>query len=138
MKENWGIGNKKLSRRKEGIDNVSIDDKINSRKSDQIQFLLAGVEVNLLVAGVCLILTDRYYDWSYVLFSFAIINIAFIISNLIPILGSDGERALSVLCGISSIGKDAQKSLLDKERRQRLLRSGWSGYVCFCIFCIEK
>lgn len=138
MKENWGIGNKKLSRRKEGIDNVSVDDKINSRKSDQIQFLLAGVKVNLLIVGVCLILTDRYYDWSYTLFGFAIINIAFIISNLMPIPGTDGERALSVLCGISSIGKVAQKSLLDKKRRQRLLRSGWSGYVCFCIFCIEK
>ena len=134
MKENWGIGNKKLSRRKEGIDNVSVDDKINSRKSDQIQFLLAGVKVNLLIVGVCLILTDRYYDWSYTLFGFAIINIAFIISNLMPIPGTDGERALSVLCGISSIGKVAQKSLLDKKRRQRLLRSGWSGLSAFAFF----
>lgn len=115
---------------------VSVDDKINSRKSEQMQFILAGIEVNLLFTGICLILIGRHYDWAYKLVDIAVINIILIIGNIVPIPGLDGEAALSILCGVSSIGKVAQKSLFDKKRRQRLLRTGWSGYVCFFIFCL--
>lgn len=115
---------------------ISVDDKINSRKSEQMQFGLAGIEVNLLITGICLILIGRHYDWAYELVNIAFFNIILIIGNIVPIPGLDGEKALSVLCGISSIGKVAQKSLFDKKRRQRLLRTGWSGYVCFFIFCL--
>ena len=115
---------------------VSVDDKINSRKSERMQFGLAGIEVNLLITGICLILIGRHYDWAYELVNIAFFNIILIIGNIVPIPGLDGEKALSVLCGISSIGKVAQKSLFDKKRRQRLLRTGWSGYICFFIFCL--
>ena len=38
---------------------ISVDDKINSRKSEQMQFGLAGIEVNLLITGICLILIEQ-------------------------------------------------------------------------------
>lgn len=115
---------------------VSVDNKINSRKSEQMQTMLAGTEVDLLITGICLILIGRHYDWAYKLVDIAVINIILMIGNLVPIPGLDGEKALSILCGVSSIGRVAQKSLFDKKRRQRLLRTGWSGYVCFFIFCL--
>lgn len=113
---------------------VAHEDKKDATKAEKIQLALAGVEVNLLIAGICLLLAMQYYQRSLTMLSVANVNIVLAGINLLPASGLDGESALSAVCGINSISEVAKKWLTDKKRRQKLLRSGWPGYACFCVF----
>lgn len=115
---------------------VAHEDKKDATKAEKIQFALAGVEVNLLIAGICLLLATQSYQWSLTLFSVANVNVILSGVNLLPASGLDGESALSAACGIDSISEVARKWLANKKRRQKLLRAGLPGYACFCVFSI--
>ncbi len=113
---------------------VAHENKKDATKAEKIQFALAGVEVNLLMAGICLLLAMQSYQWSLTFFSVANVNVILAGVNLLPASGLDGESALSAACGIDSISEVAKKWLTNKKRRQKLLRSGLPGYACFCVF----
>lgn len=113
---------------------VAHEDKKDATKAEKIQFALAGVEVNLLIAGSCLLLATQYYQWSLTMLSVANVNIVLAGINLLPASGLDGESALSAVCGVNSISEVAKKWLTNKKRRQKLLHSGLPGYTCFCVF----
>ena len=113
---------------------VAYEDKKDASKSEKVQFALVGVEMNLLIAGIFLLIAMQYYPLSLVLVSVANINIVLAGINLLPASGLDGESALSAVFGVNSISEVAKKCLLNKKRRQKLLRSGFFGYVCCCIF----
>lgn len=115
---------------------VAHEDKKDATKAEKIQFALAGVEVNLLIAGVCLLLAMQPYQWSLTMFSVANVNVLLAGINLLPASGLDGESALSAACGIDSIGEVARKWLTNKNRRQKLFRAGLPGYACFFVFSI--
>lgn len=115
---------------------VAHEDKEDATKAEKIQFALAGVEVNLLIAGVCLLLAMQPYQWSLTMFSVANVNVLLAGINLLPASGLDGESALSAACGIDSIGEVARKWLTNKNRRQKLFRAGLPGYACFFVFSI--
>lgn len=115
---------------------VAHEDNKAATKAEKIQFALAGVEVNLLIAGICLLLAMQSYQWSLTLFSVANVNVILAGVNLLPASGLDGESALSAACGINSISEVAKKWLTNKKRRQKLLRAGLPGYACFCVFSI--
>lgn len=115
---------------------VAHENKKDATKAEKIQFALAGVEVNLLIAGICLLLAMQSYQWSLTFFSVANVNVILAGVNLLPTSGLDGESALSAACGINSISEVARKWLINKKRRQKLLRAGLPGYVCFCVFSI--
>ena len=97
---------------------------------------MAGVEVNLLIAGICLLLAMQSYQLSLTMLSVANVNVILAGVNLLPASGLDGESALSAACGIDSIGEVAREWLTNKKRRQKLLRAGLPGYACFCVFSI--
>lgn len=113
---------------------VAHENKKDATKAEKIQFALAGVEVNLLIAGICLLLATQSYQWSLTMFSVANVNIILAGINLLPASGLDGEAALSAVFGVDSISEVAKKWLLDKNRRKKLLRFGFSGYACYCVF----
>lgn len=113
---------------------VAHEDKKDATKAEKIQFALAGVEVNLLIAGICLLLAMQYYQWSLTMLSVANVNIVLAGINLLPASGLDGESALSAVCGVNSISEVAKKWLTNKKRRQKLLRYGLPGYAYFCVF----
>lgn len=115
---------------------VAHEDKKDASTSEKVQFALAGVEMNLLIAGVCLLMAMQYYSLSLVLVSVANINVVLAGINLLPASALDGESALSAVCGVNCISKVAQKWLLNKNRRKKLLRSGFSGYACYCVLAI--
>lgn len=96
---------------------VAHEDKKDATKAEKIQFALAGVEVNLLIAGICLLLAMQSYQWSLTMFSVANVNVILAGENLLPVSGLDGESALSAACGIDSIGEVARKWLTNKKRR---------------------
>lgn len=112
---------------------VAYEGKKDASKFEKAQFALAGVEMNLLIAGICLLMAMQYYSLSLVLLTIANINVVFAGINLLPALGLDGESALSAVYGVNSISKVAKKCLFNKKRRQKLLRSGFSGYAYYCV-----
>ena len=115
---------------------VAHEEKQDAIKAEKVQFALAGIEVNLMIAGICLILAIQYFQWSLTLLSVANVNVVLAGINLLPASGLDGESALSAVCGINSISETAKKWLTNKKRRQKLLRSGLPGFACFCVFSI--
>lgn len=115
---------------------VAHEDKKDASKAEKIQFALAGIEVNLLIAGVCLMLALHYSQWSMTIVSVANVNVILAGVNMLPASGLDGEAALSAACGIDSICLVAKRWLTSKNRRRKLLRSGLPGYACFCIFSV--
>ena len=115
---------------------VAHEDKKDASKAEKIQFALAGVEVNLLIAGICLILALHFFQWSLTIVSVANVNFILASVNLLPASGLDGEVALSAACGVNNISKVAEKWLTNKKGRRKLLRSGLPGYVCFCFFSV--
>ncbi len=115
---------------------VAHEDKKDASNAERIQFALAGIEVNLLIAGICLILALLYCPLSLTMIWVGNMNVALAGINLLPATGLDGESALSTICGVDNIGELAKKWLLSKRRRQKLLSSGLQGYACFCIFSI--
>ena len=110
---------------------VAHEDKKDASRSEKVQFAIAGVEMNLLIAGICLLIATQYYPLSLVLVSVANINVVLAGINLLPASGLDGESALSAVFGVNSISEVAKKCLLNKKRRQKLLCSGFSGYACY-------
>lgn len=115
---------------------VAHEDKKDASRSEKVQFALAGVEMNLLIAGICLLMAMQCYSLSLVLVSIANINVVLAAINLLPASGLDGESALSAVFGVNSISEIAIKCILNKEHRHKLLHSGFPGYACFCIFAI--
>ena len=69
--------------------------KKNASKHEEVQLALAGVEANLLVAGLCLIATVLWEEQSATCHCTALCNILLIIANLVPSKGvaDDGEQA---------------------------------------------
>lgn len=115
---------------------VAHENKVDVTKAEKIQFALAGVEANLLMAGTCLLLAIQSYQWSLTLFYVANVNVMLACVNLLPTSGLDGESSLSAMCEVDSISEVARKWITNKKRRQKLLRAGLSGYICFCVFSI--
>lgn len=115
---------------------LAYDDSENDPTwKEKMQLFLAGIEVNLLVAGICFLLS-RLDDstLSAAMFLAAKINLILAGVNLLPVQGLDGEFALSAFFGVKSISVIAKKWLTDKKRRKKLCHSGLVGYICLCTF----
>lgn len=110
------------------------DEKKGASKAETIQYALAGVEFNMLIAGICL-LASLFKSISMIMLLLAQLNIILAVSNMIPRDGLDGEKALSAMFE-HSIGDLARKYLKSKKRRRKLLSSGPAGYACCMILLI--
>lgn len=108
---------------------VAYEDRPNATKIEKIQFALSGIEVNVLVAGICLIVACLDQSLAYTLLSVAKFNCILAGLNLMPASGLDGEAVLSAISGVSSISDVAKKSVFDRKLRKRFLSSGWKGYA---------
>lgn len=63
---------------------VAYEDKKDATKAEKIQFALAGVEVNLLLAGICLLLAALCYQWSLTILCVANVNVMLVGINPLP------------------------------------------------------
>lgn len=117
---------------------VEYDNKPDAPWKEKMQLSLAGVEVNLLLAGICLLLSISDYPLSFTMTSVAKLNVVLAGINLLPAPGIDGELALSALFGVNSISEIAKEWLADKKRRKKLRHSGFPGCICLCIFFFTR
>ncbi len=115
---------------------VAHEDKKDATNKEKMQFALAGIEMNILIASVYLLISLTYYPLSLTMISVANVNVILAAINLLPAAGLDGESALSALCGTKSISKLAKKFLVDRKYRKKLFKAGLPGCVCICIFAI--
>ncbi len=115
---------------------VAHEDREDATKAERIQLALAGVEADLLIAGICLLLAMRYDRLALTMTFAANFNVVLAGINLLPAPGLDGESALSAACGVNSISAAAKRWLLDKKHRGKLLGSGLPGYACLCVFAV--
>ena len=102
----------------------------------QVQFALAGVEVNLLISGICNFFSMLYGPLSFTLMLIACINIVMIVVNILPSPGLDGEIALSIILGVESIAENARIGLTDEKWRNKLIHSGLPGFAGLIVFCL--
>lgn len=116
---------------------VAHEDKKDALGSEKIQFALAGIEANLMIAGICLVVAVQNISLASTMVAVANMNMILAGINLLPASGFDGESALSAVFNIESIQNVAKKWLLNKKRRKKLLHSGLRGCVCFCVYSIS-
>lgn len=102
----------------------------------QTQFALAGVEVNLLIAGICIFLSMLYYPLSFTSMLIACINILMVAINILPSPGLDGEIALSTIFGVESIAENARIGLTNEKWRKKLMHSGLPGLAGMLVFSL--
>ena len=115
---------------------VAAREKKNASKAERILFALAGIAVNLMLAGICLIVAQMFYPLSFTLTTVANVNVLLAGINLLPTSGLDGEAALSAVFDVASISKAAVNWLESGKRRRVLFHSGVPGYACLCVFGI--
>lgn len=112
---------------------VAYRENREAKCSQKIQFSLAGIEVDLLLAGMCILFSRMFYSLSSTLIAAAIINTFLAASNLIPASGLDGESALSALFGVESISKTARRLLSSKKQICKLINAKVPGVFTLLI-----
>ena len=102
----------------------------------RLQIALAGIEMNLFLAGFFLVLSTCISAISFTLLVAAIMNVALLILNLLPSPGLDGEAALSAVLDVKCFSHIAKKVLLNKRTRAYIARKGVTGYIflSLCMF----
>lgn len=115
---------------------IAHEEKDDATKGEKIQLARAGVELNLMLASLCLLIVILFYPASFTIVSVANFNVFLVCINILPIAGLDGESVLSVLCGVKCISEEAEKWLCNKNLRQKLLSSGLHGYLYFLLFAL--
>lgn len=111
---------------------VAFAEKKESR-GRRLQIALAGIEMNLLCAGLALLVRCAVPSLFHTFTAIALVNCILAGVNLLPCEGLDGEMALSALLRVQSVSDCAKAIVFHKERRRKLLRRGLGGYVCMGV-----
>lgn len=116
---------------------VAYYQKKRTRVSARVQLSLAGIEANLLLGSLFLILSLHPFALDGTFRVCAIMNFFLAALNLVPASGLDGGAVLSALLGFDKIGDSSKLFFMDKDFRKRVLRAGPRGYLCAVFFCIN-
>lgn len=112
---------------------VSHKDKESALRNDRLKVSLAGIEMNILTAGIFFILSAFGGTYAVMFRYLGLVNLILVLFNLLPAQGLDGEAALSAVFDVDSIYSIAKKNLFDRKLRRRLYRSGRKGNAYFLI-----
>lgn len=99
----------------------------------RVQIFAAGIQMNLLLAGLSLLLGAVFPGAGDALFGSAVANIIVALMNLILLDGFDGMAILSELLGIDDPVSDARRVLCSGRLRQRLRKRGLSGTATIAL-----
>ena len=114
---------------------IKNDDTLSPYKKMQID--AAGIEFNLLIAGISFILAKRNVHIVDFLYCIGSINIVLGLLNLCNISGNDGSNMLSTLLGADgSIVDIAKTAVFEPGRRSFLLSYGSAGRITLCAYCL--
>ena len=103
----------------------------------KVQGAAAGIEANLLAAGLALAAAALGLRLHGALTFFAIVNIFLVFDNLMFISGNDGCQIYSRIYGLDTCIADAARvSMSTEKNRLRILQKGCAGKAEFCTYCI--
>lgn len=108
-------------------------DKPSAPPKAKIQMALAGIEANLLMAGLLLILGMCWDSMAATFVMAANINVALALLNALPVKGLDGGMALCYALGVKDISGFAQGILFSAPKRRALYAEGWAGMLCLAL-----
>lgn len=110
--------------------------KVRERRR-RIQVLAAGIEMNLLVAGVSFILLSAFPQLSLFFCGIGIDNVFMALINLLFISGLDGAAILDELLGTQSLFSVTYDLIFDKDTRKEMVSRGITGYakIVSCVLC---
>lgn len=115
---------------------VCYDAREDNRKQ-RFQIALAGIEMNLSIGGVSLILSCLIPEMEFTYFMIAALSIAIAVINALPTSGLDGEGALSAIFDVKNCGETAKKCLYNRKIRERFMRRGVRGFFCLGLFVFD-
>lgn len=103
---------------------------------EHIQLALAGVEMNLLMAGLYLLLSLIGGFFTTTLICAANASVLLALINVLPVQGLDGDKALGSLWEVSSIQEVAKIVIRSKKIRREFMASRFFklGYLVFFLF----
>ncbi len=107
----------------------------------KMQIYAAGIESNLLLAGVFLILSTLWYEASGFMLGAALTNLFLGILNASLIGQLDGMMIFNEIMGTDNFINLASNIMKNKQRRKKLLAQGVQGKAKFaacCIICSTK
>lgn len=113
---------------------VSHYDNRRATPHQKFQFAMAGIEANLLMAGICICAASHLPRAALTLITAAVLNLMFLFTNLLPCDELDGEVALSALLQVENISFYAKKFLRSKRYRHHVLHSGSVGVLILLLF----
>lgn len=113
---------------------VIIDETRLPNKWHRAQIMAAGIEVNMLIAGICFILASVVNDRD--LWVMGLMNVCLVLSNLAPLDGLDGNGIASALLGID-LAKAANKVCNHPSSVSRLCRQESGVKIVAACFMIR-
>lgn len=120
---------------------VLMDDRPVRDPLHRAQLYAAGVEMNLLLTGLGLLIATFTQYVSGFFLGVAIQNLLLALLNMLFISGFDGEKILGAMLGRKDIGSVARNAFLNKANRRILWRKGCAGKaatVVSAFVCLIK
>ncbi len=118
------------------IDTVSVKNRIQ-----RIQINLAGIEVNILLASIYVIMfylcSGLRFANSYFWVQAAIANLSMALVNVLMVDGFDGMDAIKEILGLDDLMRSSAKALYNKKRRSHLLESEAGTVKVMAVVFIE-
>ena len=120
---------------------VLMDESSIKCRMKRVQVNAAGIEMNLLLAGVLLFVASLTRRNSGFFFNMALANAITAILNLLLIKGLDGEHIMSDLLGIGDLGKASIRYSLTRtqqlaKKRRGLYEASYS-VICNSVFAVQ-
>ena len=116
---------------------VILDKKSVKNRLKRVQINAAGVEMNLLLSGLFLIMGALYGNFGGMFLIAAIQNAFLAVMNLTLIKGLDGMAILSELLGIEEVAEDASNIIFSRKKKKELRAHGVAGnavvLACYMI-----
>ena len=103
-------------------------------RMQKVQILLAGIETNLLIAGLALLFVILAPAYFQVWFVIGFVNAMMAMINMLAIEGLDGVKTMLLLVGMEESDYELIRSVLKSRRsRERLMRGGVNGWIKLII-----
>ncbi len=111
------------------------------KRMRRIQVSAAGIEMNLLLTAIFLVLSVRFETLSGFFLGASIQNVFLALLNLTFVNGFDGMTIMSELLGVEGLADRAKRITKSNLRKRRLRKDGVSGKatiaVCYALRAIQ-
>ena len=108
------------------------------KRMKRVQVSAAGIEMNLVLTSIFLILSARFEVLSGFFLGAAIQNVFLALLNLTFVDGFDGMTIMSELLGVECIVSKAKRITKSKYKRKRLEKDGISGKATIAVSYILR